>query len=194
MILQDLRTRTRPHHDRLEAAVDILGRCRQPAQYRRLLEQFYGFYAPVEEALAQCPLPAGLEFERRRKTPLLSRDLCVLAPPNFPFLELPLCRALPPLGRLPEALGCLYVLEGATLGGQVISRHLATLGLGPATGAAFFSSYGPDVGRLWQSFGRELTATVTHLFAQETAIVSACDTFDALERWLRPGASKEDRS
>ena len=181
MLLQELRARTQPSHDRLEAVVDIIGRCRERARYRRLLEQFYGFYAPLEAALAAAPLPASVAFERRRKTPLLVRDLHALTPPGPSPSELPLCRALPHVNTLPSALGCLYVLEGATLGGQIIARHLAAGGLGPNTGAAFFHSYGPDVGRLWKSFGRALTEAVTDRPAQETAIASACETFAALE-------------
>ena len=50
-------------------------------------------------------------------------------------------------------MGCLYVLEGATLGGVVIRRHPEQkLRLGPDNGAAFFHAYGPDTGRRWREF------------------------------------------
>ncbi len=61
------------------------------------------------------------------------------------------------------ALGCLYVLEGATLGGQVISRHLAKLGIGPENGGRFFNGYGARTGEMWKSFQTSATAyCVTH--------------------------------
>ena len=41
------------------------------------------------------------------------------------------------------AFGCLYVMEGATLGGQVIGRHVRqTLGVTPETGGRFHAAYG----------------------------------------------------
>ena len=53
-----------------------------------------------------------------------------------------------------EGIGCLYVLEGSTLGGQFILRALQErLGLSPDREARFFASYGKHVGSMWKSFG-----------------------------------------
>jgi heme oxygenase len=42
-------------------------------------------------------------------------------------------------------IGTLYVIEGATLGGQVISRHLYRhLGFSANAGARFFNGYGDE--------------------------------------------------
>lgn len=52
-------------------------------------------------------------------------------------------------------IGTLYAIEGATLGGQVISRHLqTTLGLTASTGARFFNGYGDTLStqQHWQEF------------------------------------------
>ena len=53
---------------------------------------------------------------------------------------------LPDLQGVQEALGCLYVVEGSTLGGQVIARHLRqTLGVDPRCGGSFFARTRPEI-------------------------------------------------
>jgi heme oxygenase len=49
--------------------------------------------------------------------------------------------------------GVLYVIEGSTLGGQIIVRHLErNLGLTRESGARFFHGYGADTEAHWQEF------------------------------------------
>jgi heme oxygenase len=58
--------------------------------------------------------------------------------------------------RLPTSghgFGCLYVLEGAALGGRVISKRVKqTLGLGPTTGGAYFHGLGRQTASHWSDF------------------------------------------
>jgi heme oxygenase len=86
------------------------------------------------------------------------------------------------------------VLEGATLGGQLILRHLQRHFAGiPAGGFAFFRAYGEDVGPMWRAFGEALTrassAEDSQLF-KGRVVQGAKDTFDAFERWLRHEAAE----
>ena len=75
--------------------------------------------------------------------PLLKRDLEKLSGEDFEINLLEICRDLPLVETFAQTLGCPYVLEGATLGGQVVGRHLReNLNLSPENGAAFFNSYG----------------------------------------------------
>ena len=94
-----------------------------------------------------------------RKTALHIDDLKALgATPDF-LARAPLCRELPDVASSARLFGCLYVIEGATLGGQVITRHLHThLGLTPACGASFFSGYGAQTGSRWKAVGALLNA------------------------------------
>ena len=74
---------------------------------------------------------------------------------------LPHCKRLPSVDTLPGLLGCLCVSEGASLGGQVITRHLrASLGLTPSTGGAFFFGVGEPTGQCWKTFVQALTRLV----------------------------------
>ena len=114
------------------------------------------------------------------------RDLTVLGLDGSTIESLPRCLHAPQISCFAEALGCAYVLEGATLGGQVITRHLRReLNVDYQQGAAFFASYGKEAGPMWQEFisflnGYELTAR------EEIALIeSACDTFMSFDEWLR---------
>jgi heme oxygenase len=185
MVLKRLKERTRPQHEALEGRVNIGGRCATIEGYRGLIERFYGFYAPAEAALV--PLlggEEGLDLDDRRKTPLLRRDLLALGLGESEIDALPLCRDLPPLPGRPEALGCMYVMEGATLGGQYVRKSVSKE-LPEAAGAlAFFSSYGDRVGSMWKTFGEALTARADSPEVEDRIIDSAAATFDSFERWF----------
>lgn len=187
MILQRLREQTHESHKRLEVRLDLLHAALSLDRYRRLLARFYGFYVPVETSLAglcQNNVP-DLQFTQRRKVHLLVQDLEALGLSQQQVRELPLCNNGPTLSSFPQALGCLYVLEGATLGGQIISRHLHSVhGIHPENGGAFFGSYGPNVGRMWRAFGATLTAYAGVQEEEAVIIGAACDTFATLETWL----------
>lgn len=155
--------------------------------YRATLAAFYAFYAPLEERIARLPGWRAVDFDLavRRKAPLIARDLAALGAPARELEQVAPGDELPRVDTLPRALGALYVLEGATLGGQIIRRHLAaTLGLGPATGAAFLTSYGDQVGPMWKAFRRFVTEYEGREGCGEVIVEAACDTFDALTRWI----------
>lgn len=187
MILQRLKHDTRGHHDSIERAVDLPSRLRSPAAYCAVLARLYGFYAPAEAALGVVEgLPLALDdLASRWKAGLLARDLAALGLAPGELAALPRCAALPPLPDVARALGCLYVLEGATLGGQLIARQLAD---GPGVtadhGGAFFSGYGPATGPMWRRFGAALAAHARTPEHEDAMVAAAQETFGALERWL----------
>ena len=95
---------------------------------------------------------------------------------------------LPQLTTEEEVYGCLYVIEGSTLGGQVISRSLREhLGIHPENGGAYFSGYGMLTGPRWKEFLARLAVVAEGKGADHEAITrSAVETFQALDRWLFP--------
>ncbi|HET6232578.1 MAG TPA: biliverdin-producing heme oxygenase, partial [Longimicrobiaceae bacterium] len=160
-ILAALKEQTREHHERVEAHAGVMDPGLTLPGYRALLARFRGFYLPVEERL--CAMDAwgalALDAEVRRKLPLLDADLAALGLSQVQIAALPACPRPPALDDVPRALGGLYVLEGATLGGAIISRSLvARLGVGRAGGGAFFGSYGERLGAMWKQFGTALEA------------------------------------
>lgn len=189
MILDLLRQRTSLLHDRVERAVDLPSRCDSREGYASLLSRLLGFYEPFETALARFDWrQAGLDFEERRKAGRLRADLSALGWEGAAIDGAARCRDLPRPAALAGAVGCLYVLEGATLGGQVIARQTArSLGVGPERGGRFYEGYGEATGRLWRAFGSAANAYCGHDERRsEEAVDGAIATFAAFEAWLAP--------
>ncbi|NJM07595.1 biliverdin-producing heme oxygenase [Candidatus Gracilibacteria bacterium] len=153
MLFERLKATTSPYHQRLEGeplSRSLLAPTATLNDYVYILQTNLGFYAPLEDRLGKACDWAALDFnyEQRRKTPLIEQDLRVLGGGDTALLYAPECNRLPPIGSVAAALGALYVLEGATLGGQLIARHIAMRRkLHPQNGCAFYNSYGDQVGR-----------------------------------------------
>ena len=82
-------------------------------------------------------------------------------------------------------LGVLYVLEGATLGGQILRREIAArLSLDADNGAAFLDIYGAATGRRWRDFIEYLGSRPMDADAREAVVAAAHPTFSCFERWL----------
>lgn len=179
-IRTQLKLQTSDLHRAVEAAVDITAASQSLDAYIQLLKMFWSILQPLESALAvvlEENLPGY--YPERRRSPGLEEDLAYL---GFDRRDLLPGLRPPAIGTLPDALGALYVVEGSTLGGQIIARHLnATLGLGPDTGASFFHGYGEQTGTKWQEYLRILEQHATEN-NQAQIIGSAQATF---ERFLQ---------
>lgn len=152
-----------------------LGRMHEREHYARILLAFAAFLAPWEEAVAGV-LPALRPWLRdRSRQPFLRADLRRLGLPTPDHAELGLSLPGPA-----AAWGSLYVLEGSALGGQVITRALATSGLDAAHGAAYFHGWGSATGGMWRDFRALLAAEVTTPEEIAAACAAAAATFDAL--------------
>ena len=187
-ILVRLRNETRPEHDAIEAALDLMTPGLSRTVYGQQLARFYGFYQPLENSLARLVnwSEFGLDFHLRRKTALLADDL------NYLGIDagatLPVCLTLPPLTSVAAGFGCAYVLEGATLGGQLISWHVThTLGLNGLQGARFFNCYGDRTGMMWKAFRAALVGFAVSPAAKNEVVASAIATFDSLRCWCLAG-------
>ena len=81
-------------------------------------------------------------------------------------------------------MGALYVLEGSTLGGLVIGRHVGGLH-GEGVPLAYYAGRGREAGPLWRTFRERLDGLAP---AQETeAFAAGVATFEAMRRWLTTG-------
>jgi heme oxygenase len=85
-----------------------------------------------------------------------------------------------------KALGRLYVLEGSTLGGTFIDRHLAGLpGLGGLR-LRSFSPYGAETGAMWHAFRHATRDHVVQGGDPDAMLDAATGTFRSLAEWCRP--------
>jgi heme oxygenase len=189
---QRLKRETAVVHQRLEALLGLLEPELSTHRYRRVLQMFYGFYSPVEAGLvrlaAACP-PLG--FPLRARSELIEHDLLVLGLSRRELAELPRCVELPRLSSPEDLAGCLYVLEGACLGGQVIARLLRRrFGMGKGSGASFFVGDAEGTPARWMLVLAWLEGVVRAGARSEQIVGAACATFQTLARWVeRQGAS-----
>jgi heme oxygenase len=185
MMIKYLREGTEVLHQELERI--LIPRIKQTntkAGYLSLLQLFYGYYYPLEQHIAahiDTSFPGG--FETRRKASLLLQDMAVIngGPVDTP----PLCTDIPEITDACQALGALYVLEGSTLGGQVISQILTKNLVVPELPQAlsFFQGYGADTQTMWDSFVHYLDG-YNGTDAQKTRLIqAAADTFLKFRIW-----------
>jgi heme oxygenase len=185
-ILGRLKHETRALHDRLESGLGLLDAPLSRDRFLRLLERFWGFHAAWEPAVARA-LNDETFLAPRLKLGWLQADLLALGRSPGDIARLPRCfeaAQLAPLpGRPAAALGSLYVLEGSTLGGRVISRALKGAPWLPEGGIGYFDPYGPRTGQMWQDF-RDYAAARSTPAADAEMLAAARATFERLYRWL----------
>jgi len=185
-VLQALRTETADLHIALEKRLPFFSDSLTIPAFLHLMQAYHGFYAPLEAALRESPeRPAGFDLQPLYKTATLVADLRALGLSDTAIAGLPQCRELPVIDSPAACLGILYVLEGATLGGQVLRREIhARLGLDADNGAAFLDVYGADTGRRWRAFLTYLCSRPLDAAERAAVVVAAQRTFHCFERWL----------
>jgi heme oxygenase (biliverdin-IX-beta and delta-forming) len=182
-LLQHLKSETAEAHDRIEEAFDLEAITGSIPAYRDLLGRLYGFHA-VWEPLAEVALGDPEFFRQRRKVALLETDLRDLGMGTDGIARLALCDPTVTMRTPAEAWGSMYVVEGATLGGVVIARHVERrLGLSRHNGCLYFRCYGADVRPMWISFGSRLLARCGSA-DQDAVVAAARRTFETLHIWL----------
>lgn len=185
-MLDALRSATRDLHARIEKRLPFFSAQLDAALYTRLLQAYYGFYQPLEDALAaSAQVPVELAPHERVKIPTLVRDLYVLGVTDTDIARLPQCHDLPVIDSPGACLGVMYVLEGATLGGQLLRREVhARLGLDEHSGAAFLDVYGAATGPRWKAFLNYLSGASRDPRFVQAAADAAHSTFARFEQWL----------
>ncbi|WP_025111481.1 biliverdin-producing heme oxygenase [Pseudomonas sp. H1h] len=185
-VLQDLRAGTAELHIALEKRLPFFSDQLDADAFHRLMQAYYGFYQPLETALLDSAcIPADFDLAPRLKTPTLQRDLHNMGESTQGLERLPICRKLPVIDSGAACLGVLYVLEGATLGGQILRREIATrLSLDADNGAAFLDVYGAATGRRWRDFIEYLGACPMDVDERAAVVAAAQTTFSCFERWL----------
>jgi len=184
-VLDQLRSATRALHDRVETR-PVMRALMQPrieaADYVDCLRHLAQWHLALEPSVAQWLEDVkGLELSMRRKTPQLQQDLahfgCTLeSAGGYQF----------GWRNAAEAWGALYVIEGATLGGVVVTQRLETQPwLADECGRRFFAGYGARTGLMWKSFRQQLAnaADGNQSFCDD-ATRAACHVFEALDQRL----------
>lgn len=183
-VLLRLRTATAADHQRVEATLTLMDPALDRGRLARALGALHGFWAAAEEGLARWAArhpadAARLDWPRRRRSHLYEADLRALAAAPSP--------GRPVLADVPDtdaALGRMYVLEGATLGGTFIDRHLATLPALAGVRLRAFTPYGPRTGAMWHAYRSATRAHTAGAGDADRVVGAACDTFATLADWV----------
>lgn len=181
-VMLALRTGTAPEHEQLERTLDLLDPGLTVPRLAAVLQRMHAFWVVVERGLdawaAAHPRDAAdVEWSARRRAHLFAADLAALG--AGPLRARP--DDVPAPGTTAEALGTLYVLEGSTLGGQFIDRHLTALpALAGVAPLAAFSPYGERTGARWAAFRRVVRDHVAHGGDADAVVSAATRTFRAM--------------
>ena len=182
-VLHELRAGTHTRHVALEKRLPFFSDTLDLERYTRLLSAYYGFYHELENRLLHSPWRVdGFDLQQRLKTPALCKDLQALGVSVQP---LALCETLPAIHSQAAMLGVLYVLEGATLGGNILRKQMSErLGLEAHNGCAFLYVYGEATGRQWKAFMDFLGSVPLDAQARGETVQAARSTFSCFEHWL----------
>lgn len=186
MFIERLRNETKSTHQALEKA--LIPRIKQadtPEAYAEILKTFFGFFngmeALLDARLSDTIVPA---YTKRRKSNAIMEDLKLLNSSG----NLAVANDLPEITTVHQALGALYVLEGSTLGGRVITKMLMqNLALTDTKHFQFFSGYGDETEAMWGSFLQALNRHAENEGAQDEIIWGATETFSKFKRWIERG-------
>lgn len=178
MLTTILKEQTLAAHQALEKilishlkAIDITG------DYLKLLKWFYNFYAPLERQILHH-LPSDLidDYRLRRKSDLLINDIQSLN--GDMNVQADFTKPIVSINNVAEALGAMYVLEGSTLGGSVISKLIMNrLPACSEANVTFFLGYGSETMAMWERFKLILNHYPLDDSQKDSVINSANQTF-----------------
>ncbi|QQL49758.1 biliverdin-producing heme oxygenase [Mucilaginibacter ginkgonis] len=181
MLSDNLKEQTLANHQQLEKL--LVGKIKSVAteqDYINLLQLFYGYFGGLEKVIDQYigkdQLP---DYNHRRKTDAIADDIASLG--GTPVQEAT-GADLPLIDDTAKAFGALYVIEGSTLGGSIISKMISSK-LGLQNGLSFFNGYGEASHKMWGIFKAALN-NLPENDGQEI-IRSANDTFAGFDAWIK---------
>ena len=182
-----LREATGDAHRALEDELDLLRPPLSRERFAAVIAGFLGFHAVWEPALQRDSAFSDILVGRSRLECARS-DLIALGLTREAVAALPLCaEAARPTRTFGGVVGSLYVMEGSTLGGKVITRALAQAPWLPVSGLTYFDPYGDATGEMWRRFKQQARQLRPEPAWSEVE-AGALDTFNILRRWLTRGA------
>jgi heme oxygenase (biliverdin-IX-beta and delta-forming) len=188
--IRRLRQETEVDHQAVEGAVPLMQEGLNTGQYVQCLQRIYGVVAAWEDRAAEvAPQWLRPNLTARRRKLLLELDLAWFGVTKHDETR----PALPEMNDLPSLLGTMYVMEGSTLGGQFIARHVeAALHLTEGQGNSYFRGHGNQTGFMWKEFCEMLRLQIPDE-QTEAVVLSAKAMFSTFGTWMQ-GKSAVDGS
>lgn len=187
MFIQNLRDSTADCHKQLELnslSQALLSNNVNKTIYCSYLIQLYSFVNGFEQYIYPELGQHFLNIPLRKKAFFIEEDLKAhgIAFDKHALLEEGFFRNTYPDIYL--ASGALYVLEGSTLGGQIIVKHLQKTMPSGSINATYFSGYQHKTGSMWKEFLQQLTALPQSTQQEEQIIKGAITTFKIIDDLL----------
>ena len=183
MLSERLKSDTEVEHQALEQEMmPLLRGATAEKPYAALLEGMYLFLAPLEQE-AHLKIAAGSlpDLPSRRGTIWLAQDLEALGGTTLSASK----ATGPSIRSEAEAWGALYLLEGSTLGGQMITRMLQKQLPAAAQKLTYFGGYGAQTGSMWKAFKQQLnTWGEAHPEEQDAVVRFAKTAFSDFKKFL----------
>ena len=203
-LMEELKAATFLPHARLQTApfFQALSACQLPLEsYVGQLRALAAIHGVLEQAMESCPDERVASVWNRdlRKVPQLQQDLRYFEPRLVADLQEAVDATIKTVEQLRlrsveqplTLLGCIYVLEGSTLGALVLRPLFARAFLLTGTdGLAYLHNYGPAVHARWAQYqqrmnglrlsaeeGAQMAQAASDLFAQLEAIFQALYPF-----------------
>lgn len=161
MVSEYLKQNTAEFHDAAEklfSSDKIFSKTFTLEDYKKIINTNYLMLLNSEDKIFNSlsdNFSEKLRLNERKKLPLIEKDLASLSLKNRTaahHLE---------FANENEALGAMYVIEGSTLGGNVIAKQLSkTEGFDEVT-FNFFGCYQENTGPMWKNFKEVLDTEIT---------------------------------
>jgi len=160
MVSEYLKQNTADYHDATEKLFNsdkIFNKTFTVEDYKKIIHYNYLMLLHSEDRIFNMLAPkftVKLQLDQRRKLPLITKDL------QFLSLDNQNISYTMEVENEHEALGMMYVIEGSTLGGNVIARQLSkTEGFGGFP-FNFFGCYQENTGSMWKNFKEVIDSEV----------------------------------
>jgi heme oxygenase (biliverdin-IX-beta and delta-forming) len=190
MFSDELKEVTLRAHTRLEKKlVTTIRNINKVDDYVRLLRLMYGYYKPLQDMLEPFIKENNIANHFTvRNVEDIRTDIQHLQPGADD--DIPVCPDTPSVNTGASSLGALYVTEGSTLGGQIITKMISRqLNISPEKGFSFFRSYGDETPVMWERFKSILNHPRDE--AQKTEMMkTAIETFSKFKDWIEDNERK----
>ena len=193
MFIQNLRAFTADCHKQLELnslSLALLSNTVNQNIYCTYLTRLYSFVKGFEQYVYPALSPYFFNVSDRKKAHFIEEDLkaqqCAIN--KHTLLEKAFFRNT--YTDVYVAAGALYVLEGSTLGGQIIIKHLQKTMPSGFVNAAYFSGYQQRTGSMWKEFLQQLTALPQSKQQEQQIITGAIITFKIIDGLLSKNNEK----
>lgn len=158
MLQEILKSATKDNHDELEELMfvnEIMNKTITLQQYKTLLATNYVVHAAIESKLHEAlntELKDTLNIDNRHKLQALEQDLAEMEIDKNKFDSLDFDFLTQRTYDTAAALGAMYVLEGATLGGHVIQKKLRANPAFENLNLNYYTVYAQNLMPNWLSF------------------------------------------